>query len=143
MYGPGTLEETSKRRSIYFTMKRSKLIPMLVIFDAPDGTVGVGERPATTVAPQALLMLNNAQVRSWAKGFAVRVAKGPGSTQDAIHRAYRIALGRGATPEEVADGAEFLKVQEESYRGRPEARELALADFCQIVMCLSEFMYVE
>src|SRR5207248_3479727 len=27
MYGPGTLEEGSKRRSNYFTMKRSKLIP--------------------------------------------------------------------------------------------------------------------
>ena len=27
MYGPGTLDETSKRRSIYFTVKRSKLMP--------------------------------------------------------------------------------------------------------------------
>ena len=69
MYGPGTLDEASKRRSIYFTMKRSKLIPMLVIFDAPDGTVGVGERPTTTIAPQALLMMNNPQVRSWAQGL--------------------------------------------------------------------------
>ena len=46
MYGPGTLSEESPRRSIYFTMKRSKLIPALVVFDAPDGTVGVGDRPA-------------------------------------------------------------------------------------------------
>src|SRR5207237_8627682 len=75
MYGPGTLEESSRRRSIYFTMKRSKLIPMLVIFDAPDGTVGVGERPSTIVAPQALLMMNNPQVRMWAKSLAARVSK--------------------------------------------------------------------
>ena len=51
MYGPGTLEDSSRRRSIYFTMKRSRLMPMLMIFDAPDGNVGVGDRPATTVAP--------------------------------------------------------------------------------------------
>jgi hypothetical protein len=143
MYGPGTLDEASKRRSIYFTMKRSKLIPMLVIFDAPDGTIGVGERPATTVAPQALLMLNNPQVRTWAKGFAARVAKEPASMQDAIDRAYRISLSRNGTPEELAEGTAFVKSQEESYKGRPDARELALADFCQVVMCLSEFMYVE
>jgi hypothetical protein len=116
---------------------------MLVIFDAPDGTVGVGERPATTVAPQALLMLNNPQVRTWAKGFAARVVKEPGSMPDAIDRAYRIALNRKGTPEELAEGTAFVKSQESSYKGRPDAKELALADFCQVVMCLSEFMYVE
>jgi hypothetical protein len=143
MFGPGTLDEASKRRSIYFTMKRSKLIPMLVIFDAPDGTVGVGERPATTVAPQALLMLNNPQVRSWARSFATRVTKGMRSSEQAIDRAYRIALGRSATPEELSEGTAFVKRQEESYKGRADAKDLALADFCQVVMCLSEFMYVE
>ena len=70
MYGPGTLDEESPRRSIYFTMKRSKLIPTLVVFDAPDGTVGVGDRPSTTIAPQALHLMNNPQVRGAAHGFA-------------------------------------------------------------------------
>jgi mono/diheme cytochrome c family protein len=142
MYGPGTLEETSRRRSIYFTMKRSRLVPMLVVFDAPDGTVGVGERPATTVAPQALLLMNNPQVRSWAVSFGKRVgeAKMP---EDAIHRAYRLALSRDATPEELAEGMAFVKGQQAAYAGKAEARELALADFCQVVMCLNEFLYVE
>jgi hypothetical protein len=141
MYGPGTLEETSRRRSIYFTMKRSKLIPMLVIFDAPDGTVGVAERPATTVAPQALVMMNNAQVRAWARAFGRRIgaAKTP---KEAIHQAYRLALSRDATPEELVEGVAFVKAQEASYAGKSDARELALADLCQVVMCLNEFMYV-
>jgi hypothetical protein len=142
MYGPGTLEESSRRRSIYFTMKRSKLIPMLVIFDAPDGTVGVGERPATTVAPQALLMMNNPQVRAWAQSFAKRAGEGVKSTEEAIHHAYRLALSREATSEELAEGVAFVKYQESSYKGKADARELALADFCQVVMCLNEFMYV-
>src|SRR5262249_51084247 len=59
MYGPGTLDEASRRRSIYFTVKRSKLIPMLQVFDAPEALVSLGERPATTIAPQALLLMNN------------------------------------------------------------------------------------
>ncbi|MCY2968572.1 MAG: DUF1553 domain-containing protein, partial [Planctomycetota bacterium] len=54
-FGPGTLDESSRRRSIYFTVKRSKLMPMLQPFDAPDALSSIGERPTTTVAPQALL----------------------------------------------------------------------------------------
>jgi Protein of unknown function (DUF1549)/Protein of unknown function (DUF1553)/Planctomycete cytochrome C len=143
MFGPGTLDEGSKRRSIYFTMKRSHLIPMLVIFDAPDGTVGVGERPTTTVAPQALLLMNNPHVRAWARGLAARIGKDHRTPEAAIRQAYRQALSRDPTPVEVAEGVAFVKSQEASYKGKAEAREQALADFCQVVMCLNEFMYVE
>jgi hypothetical protein len=143
IFGPGTLDEASKRRSIYFTMKRSKLVPSLVIFDAPDGTVGVGERPTTTVAPQALLLMNNANVRSWARAFGKRVGASSRSPEEAVHRAYRLALSRDATPDELAEGVAFVTTQEASYKGKPNARDLALADYCQVVMCLNEFVYVD
>ena len=42
MFGPGTLDEGHRRRSIYFTIKRSQLIPMLILFDAPDSLQGLG-----------------------------------------------------------------------------------------------------
>ncbi|HKB03175.1 MAG TPA: DUF1549 domain-containing protein [Gemmataceae bacterium] len=142
MYGPGTLDEASKRRSIYFTMKRSRLIPMLVVFDAPDGTVGVGERPATTVAPQALALMNSPHVRSWAREFAKWVGADR-SPEELVHGAYRAALSRTATPDELRDGLEFLTSQQLAYRGKANAKELAAADFCQVVMCLSEFIYPE
>jgi mono/diheme cytochrome c family protein len=144
MYGPGTLDENSKRRSIYFTMKRSKLIPSLIIFDAPDGTTGVGERPTTTIAPQALHLLNNPQVRSYAHGLAKRIAPDEKvSLEQAIASAYRIMLAREATSDEIKDGLEFLKGQMASYAGKSDARHLALTDYCQTLMCLNEFVYVE
>ena len=144
MYGPGTLDENSKRRSIYFTMKRSKLIPSLIIFDAPDGTTGVGERPTTTIAPQALHLLNNPQVRSYAHGLAKRIAPDDKvGFEQAIASAYRISLSREATTEEIKDGLEFLKGQMASYSGKTDARHLALTDYCQTLMCLNEFVYVE
>src|SRR5206468_1186641 len=65
MYGPGTLDPDHKRRSVYFFVKRSKLVPMMVLFDAPDSLQDIAARPTTTVAPQALLMLNNAAVRGY------------------------------------------------------------------------------
>jgi len=43
MYGPGTLDENMSRRSIYFFIKRSKLIPMMMVFDAPEPLVSQGD----------------------------------------------------------------------------------------------------
>src|SRR5262249_45933103 len=108
-----------------------------------DGTVGVGERPSTIVAPQALLMMNNPQVREWAKSFAARAGKDAKTPEEAIRRADRIAVNRDPKGAELTDGGAFVKREESSYNGMANARELALTDFCQVVMCLSEVMYVE
>jgi hypothetical protein len=143
MYGPGTLLETSKRRSIYFTVKRSKLMPMMQVFDAPEALTGIADRPATTVAPQALLLMNNPQVRAAARAFAGRVAPRPDTPlEDAVTAAYRIALTRPPAADELADAAEFVRAQAASYASK-DSRERALADFCQTLMCLNEFIYVE
>jgi hypothetical protein len=141
MYGPGTLDEASKRRSIYFTMKRSKLMPSLIIFDAPDGTVGVGERSSTTIAPQALHLMNNKQVRDYAHGLARRAAGE--KLETAIERAYQIVLGRAPSEAEASEGLAFVEEQLLTYSKNPDARHLALTDYCQVVLCLNEFVYVE
>ncbi len=143
MFGPGTLDDKSKRRSIYFTVKRSKLMPMMVIFDAPEALSGMAERPTTTIAPQALHLLNNPQVRQAARSMARRIA--PDSTtplETAVRQGYRIALARDPDRDELADGIAFIQRQLPTY---PEnaRRESALADFCQVLLCLNEFIYVE
>ena len=103
-------------------MKRSKLIPMLVVFDAPDGTVGVGDRPTTTVAPQALLLMNNPQVRSWARALRRGASPTAKTAEEAIRPAYRLALSRDATADELADGRGLRRRQEASYAGKTDAR---------------------
>jgi mono/diheme cytochrome c family protein len=146
MYGPGTLDEGSRRRSVYFTVKRSKLVPMMQAFDAPDALGGLGERPTTTVAPQALLLMNNPQVRAWAKGLARRIAPdAKTSVEDAVRRGYEVALTRPPTEDELADSVAFVKAQAEAHRasGQGDGRELAVADFCQVLLCLNEFVYVD
>jgi hypothetical protein len=142
MFGPGTLDEKSTRRSIYFTIKRSKLMPMMVVFDAPEALVSVGDRPTTTIAPQALLLMNNPQVRGYAKSFAKRAAPDDKTPLDtAIRSAYRIALCREPSAAELSDALAFIQEQVKSYAA--DGRQLALADFCQVLMCLNEFVYVE
>lgn len=145
-FGPGSLDEASTRRSIYFTVKRSQMIPTLQVFDSPEPLVSQGSRPATTVAPQALLLLNSPQVRSWASQLARRLAPKPDTAfAQAAIAGYRITLGREPSPAELATATDFLERQTSSYTASqppPNARELALTDFSHALLGLNEFVYV-
>jgi hypothetical protein len=146
MFGPGSLDERMRRRSIYFTVKRSQLVRSMTLFDAPDALVPIAARPTTTVAPQALLLINSPVVREWAAGFAARVQPAEGQPiDDAIVRAYRIALSRAPEPEEVVDAKAFLTHQTRAHAAQhPEqAAHLALVDFCQTLLSTNEFLFIE
>src|SRR5579862_526216 len=139
MYGPGTLNEGERRRSVYLTVKRSHLIPMLALFDAPSATIGVGQRPSTTIAPQALALMNNSYVREFAGAFAKRIAPNAETPfEESVKNGYLIALGRAPDADELKDSVEFLNEM-----SKETNREKALADFCQALMGLNEFVYVE
>ena len=146
MFGAGTLDEKSLRRSLYFTVKRSRLVNSMVVFDAPEPLASQGSRPTTTVAPQALLMMNSPQARHWALAFARRVEREAGSADPAqlVHRAYLLALGRAPRESEASAAAQFLARGADYYppAGGTPPQTLALADFCQAVLALNEFVYV-
>jgi hypothetical protein len=152
MYGPGTLDEAMKRRSVYFTVKRSKLIPMLQLFDAPDANQGIGRRATTTVAPQALLVMNGPIVRGWAVAMARRAATARPTDHEEVtpaetlRRAFQAALARDPSDEELSQSLAFFNQQMQTYQaeGKPaEAAETALADYCQTLLGLNELVYVE
>jgi hypothetical protein len=146
MFGPGTLDEKMRRRSVYFFVKRSQLVPMMTLFDAPDSLQDIALRSTTTVAPQALLMMNSPIVRGYAEGFAQRVVATSGDNPaDNVRRAYAIAIGRGPTTEEEADALAFLAEQTRAYgvTEKANASQLALTDFCQTLMSLNEFVFVD
>ena len=143
-YGKGTLDPQSVRRSVYFTVKRSQLIRMLQLFDAPDTMQAIGSREESTVAPQALTLLNSPFIRDLAKTFSARVRPNTEtSIEAAITRAYRIALSRPASDEEEATMADFIKQQTQSRGADPQAEALALRDFCHLILCMNEFVYVD
>ena len=146
MFGPGTLDPEQKRRSIYFTVKRSKLIPSMMLYDAPDALLGLGRRSTTIIAPQALSMINSQQVQSYAEAFADRLLSGEeGSTDELVTRGYEIALARRPDEAELADSCDFIEQAFESYRmaEHDEPRKQAVADFCQVLFGLNEFIYVD
>ena len=143
MYGPGTLDENMRRRSVYFFIKRSKLIPTMMLFDWPEHLVSIGRRSSTTIAPQALMLINNPQARACAEGFAKRLANR--EINEAITYGYRLALSRKPTEDELLTSIKFIENQTESYAraGKSNTHQLSLADFCQALMSLNEFVYVD
>jgi hypothetical protein len=145
-FGPGSLEESMRRRSIYFTVKRSKMIPCMQLLDMPESLVSIGERASTTIAPQALMFINGTQVRDCAEALSARLRpRADECLTDAIREAYQITLSRFPTEIELAQWLEFLAHDMADYEsaGRDDARQLALANFCQMLLSLNEFLYVD
>ena len=141
MFGPGTLDQNMKRRSVYFFIKRSQLIPMMMLFDWPEHLVSIGDRASTTIAPQALMFMNSQQGRSYAEAFASQLQGQP----DAISQSYRLALGREPSADEQRLAQDFLNNQSAEYQtsGRKDADKVALADLCQALFSMNEFVYVD
>jgi hypothetical protein len=143
MFGAGTLDAGMKRRSIYFQIKRSQLPPMLITFDGPDTLNGLGLRAQTTVAPQALLLMNNKLIRSaaldWAKAFAPPRARGRRNARISPRSRVRRPTAKSRPPPIFCARKKCPTKAPPS----PDAAHLALADFCQAVLSMNEFVYVE
>ena len=136
MYGPGTLNENMTRRSIYFFIKRSKLVPIMQLFDWPDSLTSMGKRSVTTTPSQALSFINDPNIRNMAKAFAKRLKE----SENPVKLSYRIAYGREPTNFEQTNGINFLKHQTASYSGN---KDRALIDYCGAIMSANEFIYIE
>jgi hypothetical protein len=139
---------TTRRRSIYLFHKRVVQQPLMQAFDGPDAQASCGRRENTTVAPQALALLNDRFVRARAADFARRVAQEGGSESGGqVRAAWRIALGREPTGEEQESSIIFLNSQMKKRLGRDDKgsdpQQMALTDLCQAVFAMNEFIYVD
>jgi Protein of unknown function (DUF1549)/Protein of unknown function (DUF1553) len=142
MYGPGSLDPGMSRRGVYFFIKRSQLVPMMMLYDWPEHLVSIGQRSQTTTAPQALVFMNSPLGRRCATGLADRLAFL--SSEAAIRHGYRFVLGRQPTQDEARLSADFLAAQANGYAqaGRPDPNHLALVDFAQALLSTNEVIYV-
>jgi len=149
---PKNLKDTveTRRRSIYMFHKRVVQYPLMLAFDAPDAQVSCGQRVNTTVAPQALAMLNDPFVRLRSEEFAQRLSREAGSGVHAqIRLAFRLGLSRQPSEDELSVAQAFLKEQAAARRSHDskltedDATSLALTDFCQMLFSFNEFIYID
>ena len=128
-------EEQQLKRTIYTFQRRSVVEPFLETFDVANMSESCARRNTTTVAPQALTLLNGRLVNGEAPYFAARVMRETGGEPEAgIDRAFRLVLGRRPSGKEKAQALGLLA------EGSPAE---ALARLSVVLVNLNEFLYVE
>lgn len=150
------------RRSVYILAKRNLPYPLMQVFDFPDTHKSCARRQETTIAPQALTLLNSDLVLGFGGRFATRLisAQAEFELQNLIKRAYVDAFGRPATEEEIRGALQFIKQQQALIAQRiaqgkavllpPEiplvispSLAAAIVDFCHALLNANEFVYID
>ena len=107
------------RRSVYIYTKRGTLMPLIEGFDYTNTAQSLGMRTVTTVAPQALMLLNSSFLDWQAGVFAGRLMAEKGTAAGTfVRRAYQLALSRNPAPPELEKSLAFLKRQEKAFARR-------------------------
>ncbi len=99
----------SKHRSVYLPLVRGIVPGALEVFDFAEQGMVTGKRTNTTVAPQALFMLNDAFIRAYAFELADKLqAQQSGDLERHVAKAYRLILNRQPTADETTRAVAFL-----------------------------------
>jgi hypothetical protein len=118
-------------RSIYLIQKKTVRVPFMETFDLPENSTSCARRAESTVAPQALSLLNSPLAVEAARAFAARVKREAGEKQDAqIKRAFSLAFQRAPARDELAA---CLRL----------AGRRGLTEVCRALLNLNEFIYVD
>jgi hypothetical protein len=134
----------AKRRSVYLQQRRTQVVTLLQLFDAPAIVGNCSVRPTSTVPLQALALLNSDFARARAAAFARRLRREAGpDVEKRLTLAFRLACGRPPAEEEMTAARRFLSVQQKVYPGQKDAEERTWADLCQMVLAGNAFLYVE
>ncbi|HWB14269.1 MAG TPA: DUF1553 domain-containing protein [Pirellulales bacterium] len=138
----------SFRRSIYLPVIRSALYDVFQAFDFAEPSVPNGSRAATTVAPQALFMMNGPLVIAETTHLADELLRQI-ATDDAarVQSLYRRAFARPADGTEVARALQFVGELESNTAWQAlsptERRRKAWQSLCRVVLSSNEFIYLE
>mgnify|MGYP000445117987 CR=1 FL=1 len=132
-----------RRRSIYVPVIRNHLYDMFQLFDYTDASVMTGDRATTTVAPQALFLLNSDLVERVSRSLASStLAADAADDAERIDRIYERILGRPASTDDLNRCASFLK----RVRGilPPGSGPVdAFSALCHVLLASNEFIYLK
>jgi hypothetical protein len=119
--------DANGRRSVYINVRRNYLTPLLLAFDYPVPFTTIGNRGATAVPAQALMMMNNEFVNQQAEKWAKRLQAAP--DQARIRLMFEEAFSRPPTPNEKDDIQTFLK-------------DMSWTDLAHVLFNSKEFIFI-
>ncbi|MFM8479416.1 MAG: DUF1553 domain-containing protein, partial [Planctomycetaceae bacterium] len=145
---PSPTLTSPNRRSVYLFARRVYPLKFLEIFDAPIMPVNCTQRTNSATVLQSLAVLNSEFLFSQADKLAARIIESVGSEiEPCVKLGFQIAFSRMPTESELAQSVTFLNEQEQGYlstgNAAEKARQLAMADFCHMLLSSNEFLYVE
>jgi Protein of unknown function (DUF1553)/Protein of unknown function (DUF1549)/Planctomycete cytochrome C len=138
----------TRKRSVYLPVVRSALYDVFQAFDFADPSVPNGERATTTIAPQALFMMNSTLVQSASTKMALDLlGKTNQDDRERLGVLYERCFGRLPDERETERGLAFIKRMEAKYAEEKvplvERRQKAWQSLCRVMLATNEFIYVE
>lgn len=139
--GQGGPLDGNGRRSIYISVRRNFLSPMMLAFDTPSPFSTVGRRTVSNVPSQALILMNDPFVILQAKTWAERLLSDSSlSTQQRLDRMYMTAFARHPSSDESSEAINFLEAQ---IQNRPENQLDAWSNLCHVMFNVKEFVFID
>ncbi|MDA1314488.1 MAG: PSD1 and planctomycete cytochrome C domain-containing protein [Acidobacteria bacterium] len=138
---PGPLDG-DRRRSLYVSVRRNFLTPLLLAFDYPLPTSTIGRRNTSTVPSQALMMMNNEFVAFEARRWADAVLGEKTDPRQRIAEMFVRAYGRQPEARETDQALTFLAEQAGRYDGAGTGDPRAWADLAHVLLNGAEFIFI-
>lgn len=139
------LSKESKARSVYLPLVRGVVPEMLAVFDVADPELPTAQRDVTTVATQALFLMNAQFVREQARGVSQQVLDASDAEEEQIEHAYLLILNRPPTPNEKSLATnyltEFRERQTDKAKTARETQADALTGLAHSLFSTAEFRY--
>ncbi|HEY7116755.1 MAG TPA: PSD1 and planctomycete cytochrome C domain-containing protein [Tepidisphaeraceae bacterium] len=117
-------------RGVYLVQKRTVRIPFMETFDLPENSTSCPRRNQSTVAPQALSLMNGPLAIQAAKAFAQRVEQQTPDPLAQVKTAFALAFQRDPDPDEARACLALLKSR-------------SLPELCRALLNVNEFLYVD
>lgn len=145
---PTPTPTSANRRSVYLFARRVYPLKFLEIFDAPIMPVNCTQRTNSATVLQSLAVLNSEFMFSQSEKLAARISETAGpEIEQRVKLGFQIVFARQPMESELAKSVAFLNEQAQGYVSNEtpaeKARQMALADFCHMLLSSNEFLYVE
>ena len=135
-----TTRYDTHRRSLYLPVIRNHVCDALHLFDFPDPAVPNGDRSTSTVAPQALFLLNSEFALDVSRRLAVRLLEREEEAR--LTELYMLAYGRPPSRDEQTRATSFL-LEARSLTGNAAIAAEEWALLCQVILSANEFVYID
>jgi Protein of unknown function (DUF1553) len=144
--GPAIRDLNTMRRTLYVMTIRSDRATYQFLFDAADPNVIVEKRMDSTVAPQSLFLLNHPFALAQTKALVERLIKdAPSGERAKIAWLYQQLYGREPSSQEIKIGQSALAQARGAAKDNKadDSNSAAWEEYCQVLLCANEFVYVD